>query len=501
MEEGIQFPRDADGRRSTTVVNKAIYAAALADVDFGAAAAVLAERNWRNAYPRHLRALTAAGLADGAQAIALANAGLAAAWEQLEFVRDGRAESLANALRAPRTGALHTATIRGTGAADIAPLTVPYHGQALQGDSLRRQLDRWEAAGIVEPSHGVALRRVLDHPEWLDLSDRMLVLLGAGSEAGPLASLAGWRANVVAVDLPDARVWERIAGIMAAGNGTLTAPVNRPLDPAAPGDQWLESAGADLLTQTPEIAAWLCSLPQALDIGAIAYLDGADHVRVTLAMDAIMTACTAARPATTLMFMATPTDIFVVPAAVARAAADSYRRRQTLSRALGAPLQALSGGRLLAPHVNGLQQTLDGRQMGIVDCAIVQQGPNYALAKRLQRWRALSARAAGTRVAVNVAPSTMTRSVIKNRLLKAGFDGAPRFGIEVFAPATTNALMAALWVHDLRCAESAANPQRLLDHPLTLFTEGANHGGVWRLGYLPRTALPLAAIAGFVNGS
>ena len=70
MEEGIQFPRDADGRRATTAVNKAIYAAALADVDPPAAAAAAAEVAWRSAYPRHLRALTVAGLADADHAVA-----------------------------------------------------------------------------------------------------------------------------------------------------------------------------------------------------------------------------------------------------------------------------------------------------------------------------------------------------------------------------------------------------------------------------------------------
>ena len=57
--------------------------------------------------------------------------------------------------------------------------------------------------------------------------------------------------------------------------------------------------------------------------------------------------------------------------------------------------------------------------------------------------------------------------------------------------------MAALWIHDLRNESSVANPETVLDHPLELMMEGANHGGLWRVAYLARTALPFAAIYGF----
>lgn len=51
--------------------------------------------------------------------------------------------------------------------------------------------------------------------------------------------------------------------------------------------------------------------------------------------------------------------------------------------------------------------------------------------------------------------------------------------------------MAALWIHDLRNATSVANPEVKLNHPLELMMQGANHGGLWRVAYLARTALPL----------
>ena len=41
--------------------------------------------------------------------------------------------------------------------------------------------------------------------------------------------------------------------------------------------------------------------------------------------------------------------------------------------------------------------------------------------------------------------------------------------------------------------------QKPLAHPLELMMKGANHGGLWRVAYLARTALPFAAIYGFAN--
>ena len=122
---------------------------------------------------------------------------------------------------------------------------------------------------------------------------------------------------------------------------------------------------------------------------------------------------------------------------------------------------------------------------------MAQQGPNYALAKRLQRWRATAARAAGTEVSLHVAPPTRTRSVVKNRALAAAYAGAHRFGVEVFEPATSNVLMAALLVHDL-CAGVPAHEQPWQDE-----AEGAVHGGLWTTPYAPRSALGLAALLGY----
>jgi hypothetical protein len=149
------------------------------------------------------------------------------------------------------------------------------------------------------------------------------------------------------------------------------------------------------------------------------------------------------------------------------------------------PLRTLSAGRLLR------RAYVPGADPGIADVLVAQQGPNYALAKRLQRWRATTARAGGTTVSMNVAPPTRTRSVVKNRALAAAYAGAHRFGVEVFEPATSNVLMAALLVHDLHTGGGPAH-----EHPWQDEAHAAVHGGLWRMPYAARSALGLAALLG-----
>ncbi len=499
IESGVQFVAQPDGRRSSIQAGRAIWSAALDCVDPSAAQAARREPDWRKRYPRYLAMLAEALIRHPDQVLPVATTALAEAWQQVEFLRDGNAMPLVEAMRRPQPDSFVTFVQRGRGSAAIEPWSVPYRGQRLQGDALRAQIARWEARGILEPDCAEALLRVLNHPEWLDLSDRALVLLGAGAEAGPLAPFSRWRATIVAVDVADPARWQRIAELMAAGNGTLIVPLRQPVAPDAAPAQWSQCAGADLLTQTPELAAWLLSLNIPLDIATLAYLDGERHARVALAMDAIVATVSAARPDTTLMSMATPTDLVVVGESIAQAALRNAAATHPLRALATGAARVLSGGRLLQPHLRGLIASSNGQRYGIVDGLFIEQGPNYALAKRLQQWRALIARASGQRVSINVAPSTMTRSVIKHPALKAGYNGADLFGVEIFAPETTSALMAALWVHDLRYPGSAANPATPLTHPLDLITAQACHGGLWRSGFLPRSAMPIAALIGIMR--
>ncbi len=478
QQSGVVFPLGPDGRRSTTATGRAVWADAVREVDAPLAGRILAEGDWRKGYLARVVEVTAAATRTPNAALSVARAGLAALSERMRFTHDGVATSVPAAVASATGPAFGTHRITGQGE-PVRDLVVPYRGAQLRGDSLLRQLDTWVGAGTVEPSFAAALGRVVAEPAWLDLRDQGFAVLGAGAELGPLAPLLAWGANVLAVDLPDRRVWERLLTTAAAGAGTLELP----LRPGASGTAD-PAAGADLLTETPQIARWLAgaagSLP--LTVGSYAYAAGARHVQVAVASDAVVEHLLQTRPGTSYAELATPTDAYAVPADVVAAA-----RARGTGRGW---LRSLSRGALYAPAYTTTVRRDDGTEMGIADALVPQQGPNYSLAKRLQRWRAVVAQAEGRLVSANVAPATSTRSVTTSRLLAAAYAGAQVFGVEVFAPQTSRTLMAALLVHDLRTGPA------VVDHPDELFVQQAAHGGLWRMPYAPRSVLGLAAVRG-----
>jgi len=470
---GVVFPAGPDGRRSTAAVGRAVVADALRPVDPTGARAAEQETNWRTGYLTHVRRTVEAGLVSPEAALQIAGAGLDSVHARMRVAGPDGEQDLGTLRTAPAGRSLTTVELRGE-AEPERELSVPYRGQRLRGDDLHRRLVAWVDAGVIEPSCADAVRTVADHPEWLALPDHTVAVLGAGAEMGPLTALLRWGARVAAVDLPRPAVQQRVRDTARRGAGTLLLPVGAD-----------DAAGADLVTEVPAVADWLTGLPAAPVLGNYVYADGATNVRVSVAVDALTLRLTDARPGLSLAFLATPTDVFVVPREAVAASVAAYAHRSAAGKLLGRPLRTVSGGRLLS------RAYLPGSDPGINDSLVPQQGPNYALAKRLQRWRASVARAAGSTVSMNVAPPTRTRSVVKNRALAAAYAGAHRFGVEVFEPATSNVLMAALLVHDLHTGGGPTHP-----HPWQDEAYAAAHGGLWRTPYAPRSALGLAAVLG-----
>lgn len=497
--DGLQFPIDPETQKSSSShVGKEIIAEALSLVDHQAAQQALNEKNWRKNYPVYFKALVENGIRSTNNAITIAKQGLHKAQHSFDFFRNGQRYSLKDVMSVPVHDKLQTVTFKGQ--ADIQhEWSVPYQGKSLSGQSLLDQIQVWEEAGIIESSHAKALREANAHPEWFDLSDRTLVLFGAASEAGPLTWLSKWKANIVALDLPNERVWGKILTTVQNGNATLYAPSLQKIAETQDIDELKTKLGANLLTQIPEIAQWLSENPHKLDLASIAYLDGEKHVRVSMAMDSIMSHVSEQKPDSSLMYMCTPTDVYAVPKEVIEGSTHKFAQRSKIETILSKGISTLSLKQFFKNNNHDLIDSENGKAYGIADCLVVEQGPNYALAKRIQQWRATLARHQGQRVSINIAPSTTTYSVTKNPLLKAAFNGASLFDVEAFSPETTNSIMAALWIHDLRNSESVANPETAMEHPLELMMEGANHGGLWRVAYLARTALPFAAIYGFAT--
>ncbi len=496
------FPVGGDGHRSTSATGRAIFADSVRHVDPTLAARIEHTRDWRSGYVGPLRDIVLDAALHTGAALTISADGLESAHRRFTFERRGDQMTLPEAMTAYRRQGFGSVTVRGS-APQEPELSLPYAGRRLFGDHLRSQIDAWVAAGTAEPGFAEALHLLLDNPDWLDLSDVDIAILGAGAEMGPTRSLLRWGANVHAVDLPRPDLWHRLIATARSTAGSLRVPIrfdDRGKPPFVVGgvvhpeddDTIAASAGADLLRRTPEIAAWLGEIEQPFVLGSYAYADGSVHVLLSMASDAIAVDLTSRRDDITLAFLATPTDVFMVPMT---AVDDSRRKWQTrgVSGLLQSPLRLF---KQFEPNYPTDYVADDGTRFGINDSLVPQQGPNYALAKRLQRWRALVARSSGTPVSLNLAPATRTQSVVKSRALAAAYAGAGRFGVEVFEPATSTTLMAALLVHDLRNPAAAANPATVLDNPMDLYVQGANHGGLWRAAYSPRSVLGVAAVLG-----
>ncbi len=475
---GIQFPTGDDGRRSTTAVARGVVADALRAVDPVGAGEAERETSWRTGYVPHFRRLVDAGLPSPDAARRIASDGLASLRGRMRVVQ-GAAELPLDQWPRGQAPPLATAEVLGR-EQPARELSLPLHGARLSGDALLVQLARWAERGVVEPSVTDALRQVVEHPEWLRLDGWTVAVVGAGAEMGPTRALLRWGARVAALDLPVPRLWERLADEARQHAGSLLVPV------ADPRADLPRSAGVDLTADAPRAADWLAGLDGPLVVGNYVYADGADNVRVSVAVDVLTTDLLERRDDVALAFLATPTDVFAVPRDAVEHATRAYAARSRAGRVLGRPLRTVSAGRLLR------RAYVPGSDPGVSDSLVPQQGPNYALAKRLQRWRAMTERAQGRVVSFKVAPPTRTRSVLKNRALAAAYAGAHRFGVEVFEPATSNVLMAALLVHDL---QTGGGPRH--EHPWQDEAFAAVHGGLWRTAYAPRSALGLAALLGY----
>ena len=476
---GVQFPTDPSGSRSTGTLAKQVVADALATVDPAAAARIHGIKDWRKGYIQPFTDLISVGVHDATAWDGVARAGLDSLQSRMVGAHDVDGETVETPMSeylvvvAP-SSTPGTETITGT-ADPVTDLSLPYLGETLSGAALRDHLDRWVDRGVIEPSCAAALRLVQDNPQWLSLPGRAMLVLGLGSEMGPARQLLRWGADVMGVDLPSSPAWDRFRGEADQFAGRLHVPTD---DSGAPG--------INLLTQLPELAAWVrAAAPAPLTVGSYFYADGGTHVQLSSAADALVVDLLSDSTATALAYLATPMDTFVVPADVREAsdAALAARKATDIKKIVG----TLTGGRVFHRNYE------PGNGPAVQDALVPQQGPNYTLAKRIQRWRATTAFADGHTVSVNVAPATDTYSVTKNKILANTYKGADAFGIEIFQPETSSAMLAALLVHDLNVGRPEVDVQ--WQHE----SSGAASGGLWRQPYLPRTALPVAALLGTVR--
>eukprot|EP00565_Helicotheca_tamesis_P005700 CAMPEP_0185725514 /NCGR_PEP_ID=MMETSP1171-20130828/1749_1 /TAXON_ID=374046 /ORGANISM="Helicotheca tamensis, Strain CCMP826" /LENGTH=756 /DNA_ID=CAMNT_0028393659 /DNA_START=70 /DNA_END=2340 /DNA_ORIENTATION=+ len=485
---GVVFPvtdtKGGESIRSSTPTAKAIVAAAVGAVSSEKAEKIMNERNWRFGYVKHWIGMVDEQCKSPDAALAVAKAGLSKAYEIFQFVRpDGSSVSFEEAMTAKNTEKFSTGFIKGDAAPGKKVLEVPYKGKMLAGQELKDQVKKWVDYGTIEPSAGEAITKCVDNPGWLDLSDKYFVLLGAGSAMGPFEVLMTLGANIIAIDLDRPGIWQRLITRAKNSSGSITFPMNVEQNLCKDDDALYAASGCNLFTQTPLIRDWLLDLypGKSFTVGSYAYLNGALHVQVSLAMDAICRDLSNKRKGTSLAYLCTPTDLHLVPREAYEASLDEYKN---FSKKPYCILMSLLGrGKLLRKNARKPIPG-EGGDFYTVNGISVAQGPNYALAKRMQHWRAVIARSEGCIVSSNIAPATSTVSVTQNRTFAWAYEGMPYFKpYEISAPSTSNAVMSAILMYDLNDTASAGNPKVKLNNPNQLFQFGSFNGGAWRCAY------------------
>merc|ERR1712038_472982 len=174
-------------------------------------------------------------------------------------------------------------------------ISFPYKNETLNGSQLEQKMSEWFLNGTCEEDCSDKVKKVLPSIADGSLKEKWFVLLGAGSEMGPLKFLLEYGANVIAVRTKKSKAWREMEDWARNSAGTLYIPI---LKDDTESEEWSLKAGCDILTETLHIRDWIIDTIDAVGterddvevtVGFYTYLDSEAHVRVTLGCDVIMT--------------------------------------------------------------------------------------------------------------------------------------------------------------------------------------------------------------------
>jgi hypothetical protein len=442
-------------RRTLATVRDA-FADVLGDVDLGDS-----DATFRRTYPEVLPRFEAARAAAANRAdiaAALVEAGLAAiVWN------DGSEERPLAAHVSDPAEPFELASARLQGRSTLVP-RVPFDGVELTGDDLAAAVHALVTRGSASSAVADGVDWIVDHAGTggIDLSERRIVMLGAGAELAPTRMWLEGGAEVLWIDVTDPPADLTTSDQLS---GTL---------------HWVEG-GADLLTEPSRIQATIEAFAGdgTVDLGLYAYAAGhAREWRLTAVMNTIVDALPPAIVRGVAMLVS-PTTCGVLGAddldGEARRRRDRPRWQATLDR-----IGVLGKGDGHAG--NGSTAT----NRGIVSI----QGSSYQAAQYIGKLMAAETWATGDQalhVSANTAGISLTES-LHHPVFDTAFSGARAFGVETFEPATTANLNGILTLRD-RLDPSAATIRP--DRPDDLFTARV-HGGIYQLPYPIEPALRVA---------
>jgi hypothetical protein len=503
--DGVQWPVAENGKVSTTEVSKRVWCACIEGMAAqegservkceALISKIKAEKDWRHKYTQYILELTTLMAGSSSSAMAQAESGLKALYEEFAFSRDGKKYNVLDAVAGKTDVPVNDiGTTKISGKGEIVnklsvPIKVNGKYEDYEGDELIKQAEAWAKYGCCEESVGTSIAAVAHlQASELPLKNRIFCMLGGTSELCPSKPLLALGATVAAVARPGAKL-DALMAYAETTAGTLLVPqlagASKP--------------GLDLLTHTPEVVKWLKSVattdsgdkPQ-LCVGSYVYLDGEQHVRASIAMDAICTtlANDLGVQRVELAQLTSPMTSHIYPPAALEDSRKRWANRPWYAELVG--LEENAGSRVGYP-VKSNRVVFRG--------TLIPQGPNYALAKTLQLWRCVIARAQGQRISANFAPPARTASVLGGKMMPTIINGMQAFPpLIVLDVPTAASFMTAVLLSDLLPSNiNPADPAVKLDHPWEMFNYNAFTGGNWRLPYHQESTYKLAYLYGLLN--
>lgn len=364
--------------------------------------------------------------------------------------------------------------------------------------SLEQTATSWVTQGLAEPGLIEAFR-FLDQNQTLALDKDLLFAVAGVAEFAPTENWLRWGGQVAVVARPNPATWQKLISLARSSGGTLLVPVKKELiqKPVIElTDQEIAAvAGLDILEHCREISSWMRTLSSKptnrFVLGLYAYTPSVNHIRVQGVQECLAQEAMSRMPADklALSWLATPTDSAPGPSNIGERAIKTFGSRKPLRIVRDTFLGLLNAARSARPK---FFEGRAGEKLVLIDASVQQQGPSYSFSKRTQRWRAYLAHYAGVKVSYAISPPARTNSVLRHKILRASYQGAPLFGVTPFEVKVAKSAAAAVLVRDLNDPASFQTK----DTTTELHTFSAIHGGLWGLAYKPRSIWIAATLLG-----
>jgi hypothetical protein len=386
---------------------------------------------------------------------------------------------------------VETVVIQGSGAKQ--PISVARHSGPLEEVAASWYQSGWAEPGLKESF------RFLDKNPNISLEGNLLFAVAGAAEFAPTEHWLKWGGEVAVVARNSPATWESLIALARNSGGKMLIPVVREDKTTPLSDlsdyELAQIAGLNILEQYSEIASWMNELYSKVEkefiLGLYVYTPKIDHIRVQGVQETLASLAMENFDREKLVFswLATPTDSTPGPASIGADQLARFQNRSPGRIIRDSFLGLLSAARPAKPK---FFESETGEKLMLVDASVQQQGPSYSFSKRTQRWRAYLAHYAGFRVSYQISPPARTNSVLRHKILRASYLGAPLFGIKPFEVDVAKSASAAALVRDVLDPTAYSNKNTTTD--LQCFS--AIHGGLWRLAYQNRSVWVVATLLG-----